>query len=154
MYKNYDWVYISIIILCLVLSLFIYKRVEASLLSRLFTLESKPSTIIKPIKTLDSEIDRLAIKYNVSSSTVRAVAKCESQMYGNAVNHNRDSNGVIWSTDKGYLQINDYYHQEPMRKLGLDIDNEWDSLEYGFMLMANQGLKPWSASRHCWSKLI
>ena len=105
-------------------------------------------------KTLDSEIDRLAIKYDVSSSTVRAIAKCESSLYGDVVNYNRRADGTIWSIDKGYLQINNYYHEARMNHLGLDWDNEWDSLEYGFMLMAEQGLQPWSASRNCWKNKI
>lgn len=105
-------------------------------------------------KTLDSEIDRLSVKYGVASSTARAVIKCESAMYGTAVNHNRLPDGTIWSSDFGNWQINDYFHKEDMDKLGLNIYNEWDSLEYGFILFKQQGLAPWSASRACWSKLI
>jgi hypothetical protein len=114
-----------------------------------FIIASEPE-----IKTLDSEIDRLSIKYNVSSSTVRAVIKCESSMYGSAINYNRNADGSIWSTDYGWLQVNDYYHGSDMQKLGLEITNEWDSLEYGFMLMQNKGLAPWSASKHCWINKI
>jgi hypothetical protein len=99
-------------------------------------------------KTLDSEIDRLSIKYQVSSSTVREIARCESSMYGSAINHN--TNGTI---DKGYLQINSI-HYGRMAELGLSSDNEWDLLEFGFMLMAEQGLQPWSASFSCWKDKI
>lgn len=116
---------------------------------------SKTVVIEMPVeKTLDSEIDRLSIKYEISSSTVRAVAECESQKYGGAVNQNRTASGEVWSTDRGYLQINDYYHKANMEALGLDIMNEWDSLEYGFMLMKEQGLTPWRASRSCWISKI
>jgi hypothetical protein len=100
------------------------------------------------IKTLDTEIDRLSIKYSVASSTVRAIARCESAMYGNAINHNK--NGTI---DKGYLQINSI-HYGRMTELGLSSESEWNLLEFGFMLMAEQGLQPWSASKHCWSSKI
>lgn len=139
-----------IIIFCIALAItiavpFLRRTVEVDLTEEIVE-------VVK--KTLTSEIDRLSIKYNVSSSTVRAVAKCESQMYGDVVNHNRNADGTIWSTDKGYLQINNYYHEARMNQLGLDWNNEWDSLEYGFMLMAEQGLTPWNASRKCWSKLI
>ena len=105
-------------------------------------------------KTLDGEIDRLSVKYGVSSSTVRAVSRCESSMYGSALNQNLDKQGNVWSTDYGYLQVNDYFHKVNMQKLGLDIENEWDSLEYGFMLMKEQGLQPWSASKTCWINKI
>ena len=124
----------------------------------------QPKTINTPVlpeiiyveteKTLDSEIDRLSIKYGVSSSVVRAVIKCESSMYGGAVNKNRDKNGEVWSVDYGPLQVNDYYHEKTMLKLGLDIHNQFDSLEYGIMMMKSQGLQPWSASKKCWSSKI
>ena len=112
----------------------------------------KPTVPI--VRTLDSEINRLSDKYEISSSTVREVIKCESQLYGDAENHNLDKNGKTWSIDKGYLQINNYYHTGPMEKLGLDINNKWDSLEYGFMLMKKEGLTPWKSSAKCWSSKI
>jgi hypothetical protein len=101
-------------------------------------------------KTLESEVERLSLKYGFSTSSVMAVIKCESQMYGGAENKNIDKDGNVWSIDKGFLQINSYYHTDTMKSLGLDINNKWDSLEYGFMLMKEQGLSPWKASRSCW----
>jgi len=105
-------------------------------------------------KTLEGEIDRLSIKYNVASSTSRAIITCESQMYGSAINYNRLPDGTVWSEDRFYFQINDYYHKDTMTRLGLDYYNEWDSLEYGFILLSTQGRSPWNASSGCWSKLI
>ncbi len=102
------------------------------------------------LKTLQIEIDRLSVKYDIASSTVNRIIQCESKMYGGAENHNLDKNGKTWSIDKGWLQINSYFHTLPMSKLGLDINDKWDSLEYGFMLMDKQGFQPWSASKKCW----
>ncbi len=148
-----DWVYSLVIIvsLFLCLSLGIYTKAHAGIFDW-FRHEEKIQ--IEQPKTLDSEIDRLSIKYDVSSTTVRAIIKCESQMYGGAINQNKTPSGEVWSTDYGYLQINDYFHEDEMVKLGLDIHNEWDSLEYGFMLLKSQGLKPWSASKTCFSKQL
>jgi hypothetical protein len=109
---------------------------------------------VEPIKTLDSEINRLSIKYNVSSTTAKAIITCESSMYPKAINENVDENGIVWSKDYGWFQVNDYFHEATMTKLGLDIHDQWDSLEYGFMLLKSQGVKPWKASSKCWSKLI
>lgn len=103
-------------------------------------------------RTLESEVSRLSVKYGVSETLVNKIIKCESSMYGNAVNHNKLKDGTIWSTDWGYLQINDYYHQKTMEKLGLNIKDEFDSLEYGFMLLKSQGTQPWKASKLCWNK--
>ena len=106
------------------------------------------------VKTIDSEINRLSIKYSIATSTAYGIIYCESRMYGSAVNYNRLSDGSIWSEDRGAFQINDYFHKDTMTKLGLDYYNEFDSLEYGFILLHSQGLTPWNASKGCWSKLI
>ncbi len=144
------------IILCLIA--FLFTAFAVPFMSRTVEIKMIQIEDIKTDKTLnrtlDSEIDRLSIKYNLSSSTVRAVAKCESSMYGSAINTNYQPDGTIHSTDKGYLQINNLYHEDNMNKLGLDWNNEWDSLEYGFMLMSEQGLQPWSASKKCWQSKI
>jgi hypothetical protein len=146
--------YCAYVLLCiLVCWLIVYKTAEAGIVDWFFG-ETTPIVIVESPKTLDSEIDRLSQKYEISSSTVRAVSGCESSMYGSAINHNRLPDGSIWSSDFGPLQINDYYHEAVMTKMGLDIHNEFDSLEYGIKLMSEQGLQPWSASKTCWSKLI
>lgn len=111
-------------------------------------------TPVQEVRTLESEINRLSLKYEIASSTVYAIIKCESQLYGEAVHQNLDKNGNVWSTDIGYLQINDYYHRDTMRELGLDINNQWEALEYGFLLMKSQGYSPWKASEFCWRKEI
>lgn len=156
MYKT-NWLQILTIIVCSLLSFVIVETVEASFFD--WFKKDKPETveIVKEItqpKTIDSEIDRLSIKYSVASSTARAIIKCESSMYGEAINRNRLPDGTIWSSDYGPFQVNDYYHKDIMKELGLDIYNQWDSLEYGFMLLSRTGVEPWKASRGCWSKLI
>ena len=107
------------------------------------------------LKTFDTEITRLAQKYGKSEKVARAVIKCEGQMYkarGNNINY--DKLGNAWSKDIGWWQINDYWHEASAMDLGLDIHNEFDNLEYGFILWSEQGLKPWSASQYCWQPLI
>jgi hypothetical protein len=148
-------VYYLFIVVCLVICLGLsYQIVEASMANWLLGGTRTVVIINEPPKTLDSEIDRLSLKYEISSAIVRAVSKCESSMYGSAINHNRLPDGTIWSSDFGPLQVNDYYHEAVMTSLGLDIHNQYDSLEYGIMMMKEQGLSPWSASRKCWQSKI
>jgi hypothetical protein len=104
------------------------------------------------VKTLQSEIIRLSTKYKVDSKLVSKIIKCESSMYSSAINENIGKDGKVWSRDYGLMQVNDYYHEADMKKLGLDIYNGYDSLEYGIILLANKGTKPWSASKFCWNK--
>lgn len=142
------------VLFSIIISLSIYQTVYASWYDWI-TGGSRTVTInLEEEKTLESEIDRLSLKYNVASSTAYAIIKCESQMYGSVVNNNLNPDGSIWSTDRFHFQINDYYHKETMTKLGLDYYDEWDSLEYGFILLSTQGRQPWNASKKCWSKLI
>lgn len=130
------------------------KEVVLSLLEKQDNSFSSKMEQVESVKTLDSEINRLSIKYNVSSSTAKAIISCESSMYAKAINENVDKDGIVWSRDYGWWQVNDYYHEDTMTKLGLDIYDQWDSLEYGFILLKSQGTKPWKASLQCWSKLI
>lgn len=105
-----------------------------------------------PYSTTDEAITYLAKKYKQDEKLARKIISCEGQAYkqiGN--NKNLDKNGNVWSVDVGWWQINDFYHESSAKKIGLDIHNEYDNLEYGFILLSTQGTKPWSASKSCWS---
>jgi len=103
------------------------------------------------VKTFDVEVTKLALKYKQDEKLARSIIACEGKHYktrGN--NKNYTKAGVYWSSDIGHWQINDYFHQKVAMKLGLDIYDEWNNLEYGFILLKQQGTKPWNASKYCW----
>lgn len=75
-------------------------------------------------------------------------------MYEGATNENKRKDGTIWSIDSHDFQINNFYHEDAMTKLGLDYNDRWDALEYGFMLLKEQGTTPWKASKSCWLPLM
>jgi len=108
------------------------------------------TSVATPEKTTITEINRLSTKYGVDKELITAIISCEGGFDGNAVHKNLTASGEVWSLDYGPLQINDYYQADTMARLGLDITNQWDSLEYGFILFTKQGSSPWSASRKCW----
>lgn len=102
-------------------------------------------------KTFDSEVSRLAAKYHQSETLARAIILCESRQYGSGASHkNYDKQGVWWSTDWGYWQINDYYNAATAKRRGFDIYDKWENLEFGFIMLKEQGTSPWNASRGCW----
>lgn len=101
-------------------------------------------------RSLDDSISYYSLKYEVSEPLARAIMKCESGLKPHAKNHNVKG-GNIWSTDYSYWQINDFYHQDTFAKMGWDITDPKDNLEAGFYLLAQQGVQPWSASKHCWN---
>jgi len=105
------------------------------------------------VQTLDNEITILSKEYKVNEILVRNIIDCEGKIYGYKDNKNiSTTTGKVWSTDHGPMQINDYWHESTMKKLGLDINNRYDSLKYGIMLLAQEGTKPWNASKWCWNK--
>jgi hypothetical protein len=140
------------------LSIFAYVIYLFLLISLSFIILQPHLAVADPVvevKTLDSEINRLSTEYKlneVDKKLIVSIINCESTMYGSAVNHNRLKDGTIWSSDFGPFQINDYYHAKTMTTLGLDIYDQFDSLEYGFMLFKSQGTKPWKASMGCWTR--
>lgn len=101
-------------------------------------------------KTFESQVVLLAEKYGQNEKLARAIIHCESHSRETAYNANLTASSTIWSHDLGWWQINDYYHKSEALKRGFDITDKWDNLEYGFILMKEQGTNPWNASRHCW----
>ena len=103
---------------------------------------------------IDIHICETALKYDVDEQLARNIMWCESKQYEHkAINENKRDDGSVWSLDIGRWQINDYWHEETMQSMGMDIYDDYDNIEYGFQLLANEGVKHWKASRHCWSLL-
>jgi len=112
------------------------------------------SPTMPQVKTFDSEVHRLALKYKVNETLARKIISCEGKMYKKLGNNQNYKNGKVWSTDVGFWQINDYFHQATAKKMGLNIYNDWGNLEYGFWLFSKEHTKPWLASFGCWSKVV
>ena len=104
--------------------------------------------VTKPLsKTFDGEVHRLSIKYHQNELLARKIIYCESRSIPSA----RNLQAVV-GVDVGYWQINTFYHLAGAKVVGLDIYNQWENLEYGFILLSNQGTRPWNWSKPCWSK--
>ena len=79
------------------------------------------------------------------------IARCES----NYRQYNDDGTtlrGVVNPLDKGAYQLNEKYHLESSRNMGLDINTLQGNLVYAWYLHYMQGESPWSASKSCWNK--
>jgi hypothetical protein len=74
------------------------------------------------------------------------VASCESSFLPDAYN---PKNG---SHDGGVFQISEKYHGERLKELGLNPYDVRDNLAYARLLYEESGLKPWAASKRCWSR--
>ncbi len=59
----------------------------------------------------------------------------------------------LWSRDIGRFQINDYYHAETAKSLGMDIYTEEGNALYALVLYNNNGTRDWNPSKPCWSDI-
>lgn len=88
------------------------------------------------------------------------IAWCESNMSQDKRGYNyrfKLVDGVktkyLWSTDIGYWQINNYYHEDRAKSLGMDIYTYEGNRDYALLLYNENGLKDWGASSACWSDI-
>jgi len=125
---------------------------STALIPNAVTYVSPPLEVIetKVEQPLNVRIEALATKYRVDVSVANRIIKCESSFKENAFNKNI-KDGVHWSTDFGYFQVNDFFHEKEMIKIGLDIHTPNDNLEYGFYLLQRDGTRHWKASSKCWN---
>lgn len=94
----------------------------------------------------------LAEKYGQDEALARKIISCESQYRKGNTHENKRDDGTVWSVDWGYWQINDYWNLAEATRRGYDIRYNWqDNLEFGFIMLRDQGTSPWNASKYCWN---
>ena len=96
-------------------------------------------------------IEKFVNDYFADIPILRAIAKCESRYRhldknGDVVTGERDKR------DTGVMQINLFYHAKTAEKLGYDIHDLDDNVEYARYLYEREGVKPWMSSSACWAK--
>ncbi len=79
------------------------------------------------------------------------IARCESEL------RQFDKNGNIIRgranpDDVGVMQINEFYHAETAKKMGLNLHTVEGNVAFGKYLYSKYGTSAWSASEPCWSK--
>ncbi len=60
--------------------------------------------------------------------------------------------GVQNPYDVGVMQINEMYHLDESKKLGIDIYTLKGNMEYARHLYEKEGARPWMASSACWAQ--
>jgi hypothetical protein len=81
------------------------------------------------------------------------IAYCESR-FTHYLPSGSALRGHIVPTDIGVMQINEYYHGDAARRLGLDLHTLEDNLAYARYLYTRQGTQPWYPSEHCWRRTL
>jgi len=91
-----------------------------------------------------------ATSLNLPVVKIREISKCESGMR----QFKQDGEllrGIVNSKDVGLFQVNEFYHLEDSRKMGLDIHTAKGNIDYSMHLYSKYGDSPWIASKPCWS---
>lgn len=100
------------------------------------------------------ELEKYLREHFADTPILIEIARCESTL----VHFREDGTlmrGRVDSADVGVMQINERYHLENAKKLGLDIYTIEGNVEYAKYLYKKFGSKPWKASSPCWgSKVI
>ena len=103
---------------------------------------------IKPLPVRVEDIIRNEFK---DTPILIEISRCESQFrqFGEDGNVLR---GVVNHKDVGAFQINEDYHLQESKKLGMDIYTLEGNMDYARHLYNTQGLAPWIYSELCWKK--
>lgn len=77
------------------------------------------------------------------------IARCESN-FKQFDERGHIIRGRIDKNDIGVMQINERYHGETAKKLGMNIYTVEGNIAYGKHLYERSGSAPWNASAPCW----
>ncbi len=98
-------------------------------------------------------LNKLVREYYSDTPLLAEIARCESS-FRQYSEDGKVLRGRVNGSDIGLMQVNEYYHGEPAKKLGFDIYTVDGNLAYAKWLYTREGGQPWKASSPCWSKTI
>ncbi len=96
-------------------------------------------------------VEQYVRQYFADTPVMIEVARCESHFK----QFDKDGSihrGVVNDQDLGVMQINEHYHGDTAKKLGLDLYTIQGNVAYAKYLYNKEGVQPWSSSSACWAK--
>ncbi len=125
-------------------------------LDSLSTLASAASSAVvkdeKDSKDIKADIENVVRSTYSDAPVLIEIAKCESH-FTQFRKSGSVFRGQVVPADVGIMQINEVYHLDRAMKLGFNIYTTEGNLGYGRYLYEKYGVKPWGASKPCWSKV-
>ncbi|MFH0755246.1 MAG: hypothetical protein V1910_01080 [bacterium] len=116
-----------------------------------FSSKIEEKTIVKVLTR--EELEKKAKAYFKDTPILVDIARCESKF--RHLDKNGDIlRGEINKGDLGLMQINEYYHMDKSKKLGLDIKTLEGNMAYAKYLYEREGSRPWLSSSKCWRTII
>jgi len=121
--------------------------------------KSEPLSPTVPIVlTVSEDVDPDSLEdyirgYFSDAPVLAEIAKCEST-FRHLTKEGKIIRGKANRRDVGIMQINEYYHAERAKKLGVDLHTLDGNLAYAKWLYSKYGESPWKPSKKCWKEAL
>lgn len=114
-----------------------------------------PTPLVKATQNIKTNtgIEKQVRAYFADVPIMAEVARCESRYR----QYDKDGSifrGIVNNKDVGVFQVNEYYHLERSKKLGIDIYSVDGNMRYARILYNESGTAPWVSSSPCWGKSL
>ena len=109
------------------------------------------ATTTADVATSTVSVEQAVRSYFKDTPVLAKVAFCESS-FAQFGKDGKVLRGEEVASDVGVMQINEHYHGETAKKLGMDLYTLEGNMAYAKYLYQKNGLSDWEASKPCWSK--
>src|SRR3989344_6570757 len=110
---------------------------------------------IPPISAVRADrpltLEEYVREYFKDTPVLAEIAKCESR-FRHLGRNGKVLRGELTADDLGVMQINEFYHEDTAKVLGVDLHTLDGNLAYAKWLYNKEGTTPWFASSKCWHK--
>ena len=121
--------------------------------------EAKPdgSALLPSLQPLQQVVDQpftleeYVREYYKDTPILAEIAKCESR-FRHLGKDGKILRGEVATEDVGVMQINEFYHDDRAKALGLNLHTLDGNLAYAKWLFGKEGTAPWFSSQKCWQR--
>lgn len=115
--------------------------------------ETGNETTVTEVRTFSTskEIESYLHEQYFDTPILIEIARCESE-FRQFDKNGKLVRGRVNPDDVGVMQINEFYHSDTAKKMGINLKTVEGNVAYGKYLYSKYGSSPWSASEPCWSK--
>ena len=96
------------------------------------------------------ELEKKVKAYFKDDPILVDIARCESS-FRQVDENGKILRGTINKGDVGIMQINEYYHADKAKELGLNLRTLEGNMAYAKYLYNKEGVQPWISSSKCWN---
>lgn len=109
--------------------------------------------MVVPVDIMSTTSVKAFLKQEFKDAPVMVdIASCESY-YRQFDKNGNALRGIVNNKDVGVFMINEIYHLERAKKLGIDINTFEGNVKFARLLYQEQGTKPWNWSKYPQGKM-